>query len=29
VSRSDAHRLADMVMAADEIAAITKRGKQA
>jgi hypothetical protein len=29
VSRSDAHRLADMIMAADEIAAITQRGRGA
>jgi uncharacterized protein with HEPN domain len=29
VSRSDAHRLADMLMAADEIAAIVQRGRDA
>jgi uncharacterized protein with HEPN domain len=29
VSRSDAHRLADMIMATDEIAAIVKRGRDA
>lgn len=29
MSRSDAHRLADMLMAADEIAAIVQRGRTA
>lgn len=29
MSRSDVHRLADMIMAADEIAAITQRGRDA
>jgi uncharacterized protein with HEPN domain len=29
VSRSDVHRLADMIMAADEIAAIVQRGRDA
>ncbi len=29
MSRSDAHRLADMIMAADEIAAIVQRGRDA
>ena len=29
MSRSDAHRLADMLMAADEIAAIVRRGRHA
>ena len=29
MSRSDAHRLADMLMAADEIAEIVRRGKHA
>lgn len=29
MSRSDAHRLADMIMAADEIAAVVERGRDA
>lgn len=29
MSRSDSHRLADMIMAADEIAAIVERGRDA
>lgn len=29
MSRSDAHRLADMIMAADEIAAVVERGREA